>query len=360
MHEVGFGQRVILLVVFAVAVFADGFHATDGSLRCFEQEILRVLAAPSGFRDDFHVFRGKYDDALPQGDAAVIGHGIGDSAKNLFRCVAAVVFHVAEAAAGEDGDAGHALRVALLLAQQRPRIATGSFRDAEAVFARVALGGFVGNAGDHLEHIPQNQPRRPSDRRVRAIAGAEQIHIRIHADALGIVAADDQQRGRPPCACGGAVEIEIGLVHRLERRDHDGEIFRQAAGHDGVDGGGVDGELQAGGGVGGDHGFRRATFIQKCGFHAFDHGRDDGQAIGPALLITIVDGGEQVVGDIVDAVGVEGHGSRFLDGDWYSVQQTQPTARTRRIAFSSEPGRRAGPALERLAAGIGVGRTSSV
>jgi hypothetical protein len=40
---------------------------------------------------------------------------------------------------------------------------------------------------------------------------------------------------------------------------------------------------------------------------AFEDGWDDGQTVGPTLLVTIVDGGEQIVRDVVDAVGVEGH-----------------------------------------------------
>ena len=103
------------------------------------------------------------------------------------------------------------------------------------------------------------------------------------------------------------MEVEVRLVHRLERGDQDREIFRQAAGHDRVDRGGVDGELQAGGGMGGDHGLGRAALEGQRGVDAFDDRRDDGKAVGPALLVAVVDGGEQIVRDLVDAGCGSGH-----------------------------------------------------
>src|ERR1700722_2110016 len=92
-------------------------------------------------------------DTLAQGDAAVIRHRVGYRTENLFRCVAAMVFDIAEPARGKDRDAGNALRVTLRLAEQRPRIVAGALGDAEAVFSRLPLGRFIGNPRDHLKHV---------------------------------------------------------------------------------------------------------------------------------------------------------------------------------------------------------------
>jgi hypothetical protein len=57
----------------------------------------------------------------------------------------------------------------------------------------MSLGRFVGNAGHHLKHVPEDQPHRPADCCIRPVARPEQIHIRIHADILGNGTADDQE-----------------------------------------------------------------------------------------------------------------------------------------------------------------------
>ena len=107
------------------------------------------------------------------------------------------------------------------------------------------------------------------------------------------------------------MEVEVGFVHRLESRDEDGEIIRQAPGHDGIDSGRVHGELQARGRMGGDHGFRRPALEREHRVDAIKHRRDDRQAIGPSLFKTIIDGGEQrSSGTSWMRSEVKGHGRR--------------------------------------------------
>ena len=102
--------------------------------------------------------------------------------------------------------------------------------------------------------------------------------------------------------------VEPWKFHRLEGGDQDGEILGQAAGHHRIDGGGVHGKLQAGGRMGGNHRLARAALIEPHRLNAFDHGGDDGQAVGPALLVAVFDGGQQVVRHVVDALCIERHG----------------------------------------------------
>ena len=253
MHEARLGERMravaVLRVVLAVAVLADALHALDRALGVAEQEVLRLLARPAGGGDDLHVLGRQDHHALAERDAAVVGHGVGDRAQDLLRRVAAVVLDIAEAAAGVGRDARRALGVALRLAEQRPRIAARALGDAEAVLARIALRRLVGDAGQHLEDVAQDQPHRPADRGVGAVAGAEQVDVGIHADLVGIGTAHDQQRRRAAGAGGRAVEVEVRPVHRLEGRDQHREILRQAAGHHGVDRGGMQRQVEAGRGM---------------------------------------------------------------------------------------------------------------
>src|SRR5262249_40220303 len=69
---------VVLLVVFAVAVFADVPHSLDGPLGPRKEVRLSILAAPACVGNDTHMLRRDDHDALPQCDASVIRHRIGD------------------------------------------------------------------------------------------------------------------------------------------------------------------------------------------------------------------------------------------------------------------------------------------
>ena len=138
------------------------------------------------------MFRRQDDSGLAERDTAVIRHGIGNAAEYLFRCVGAVVLHITEPTAGKNGDAADPIWKVLFLDKQGPRVAAAPFSDAEAVFSRVALCRLVRDTGNHPEHVHQDQPDRTPDGRVRPVAGAEEVHIRIHPELFGHRAADDK------------------------------------------------------------------------------------------------------------------------------------------------------------------------
>src|SRR5262245_18054862 len=103
------------------------------------------------------------------------------------------------------------------------------------------------------------------------------------------------------------MKVEVRLVHRLEGRNQHRKILGQAASHDGVYRSGMDRQLKSGGRVGRNHRLWGSTLESKRRVHALNRWRNNRQAIGPPLLITVVDGGEQVVRDLVDA-GIARHG----------------------------------------------------
>jgi hypothetical protein len=69
---------VVLLVVCALAVFADIPHSLDRPLGPRKEIRLSILAAPARIGNDTHMLRREDHDALTQCDAAVIRHRIGD------------------------------------------------------------------------------------------------------------------------------------------------------------------------------------------------------------------------------------------------------------------------------------------
>ena len=54
--------------------------------------------------------------------------------------------------------------------------------------------GRFGNPRNHLKHVLRDLPRGGADRRIRPVAQPEQVHVRLHADILGVRPADDWQR----------------------------------------------------------------------------------------------------------------------------------------------------------------------
>src|SRR5262245_55255167 len=114
------------------------------------------------------------------------------------------------------------------------------------------------------------------------------------------------------------MKVEVGLVHRLKSRDQHRKILGPAAGHDGVDRGGMDRQLKSGRRVGRDHRLRRPPLVSKRGVHALQRWGDHRQTIGPAFLIAVVDCREQIVGNFVDA-GIKWH-ARLAGAFWWMWQ----------------------------------------
>jgi hypothetical protein len=69
---------VVLLVVFALAVFANIGHSLDRPLGPSKEVRLSILAAPVRIANDKHMLWREDHHALTQCDAAVICHRIGD------------------------------------------------------------------------------------------------------------------------------------------------------------------------------------------------------------------------------------------------------------------------------------------
>ena len=75
----------------------------------------------------------------------------------------------------------------------------------------------------------------------------------------------------------------------------------------GVDRGGMHRQLQPGGGMGGDHRLWRPPFVGKRRLDPVGHGRDHRQAIGPTLLVAVIEGGQDVLRNFVNMVGLKWH-----------------------------------------------------
>ncbi len=92
-------------IVIALAELADIFHAADRSGGGPVEELLDLPFRPAGTGDDADMLWRQDDDRLPERQAAVACHGIGDAGQHLFRRVATVIFDIAKAAGGEHRDA---------------------------------------------------------------------------------------------------------------------------------------------------------------------------------------------------------------------------------------------------------------
>ena len=107
--------------------------------------------------------------------------------------------------------------------------------DRVRVLGRAALRRHVALPRARAAEVPETQAHRAAERRVGAVARAEDPGTGVHAETGGGRPVHDQE-GRH--GMGGrldAVEVERRIEHRLERRDQDRHRLRPAAGHDGVD-----------------------------------------------------------------------------------------------------------------------------
>src|SRR5262249_11506016 len=69
-------------------------------------------------------------------------------------------------------------------------------------------------------------------------------------------------------------------------------------------------QLQPGGRVGGDHRLRWPPLVSKGRLDPVGHGWNDRQAVGPAMVVAIIERSQKVVRHLVDAVGIEWHLTR--------------------------------------------------
>ena len=112
----------------------------------------------------------------------------------------------------------------------------------------------------------------------------------VDSNLLDDGAADDDHGSGGVAGGLEAVEVEAFIQQGLDGGHDDGHVLGLAAGHDGVDGDGLDG----GDAVAGRHDADDVEGVPSAGVdHALDRilgGRDDGEAVGPAVLVILLDG----------------------------------------------------------------------
>src|SRR3546814_4430375 len=96
--------------------------------------------------------------------------------------------------AGEQGHGGGAGREAALHRQRFPHWIAFVLGEAEGVLARRAEGGAVDAARNAAADVTDDELQRAADGRVGAVALAEGIAARIHADGPRYGAVDDRHR----------------------------------------------------------------------------------------------------------------------------------------------------------------------
>ena len=124
--------------------------------------------------------------------------------------------------------------------------------DAVGVFAGVAMGSHVGDAGEAATNVAADKADRPADGGVGAPALSKDVLTAVDLEFVANGAVDDYEMA--PRVSGGLAAIEIvGRVgDGLDARYDNGQVFGTAAGHDGIDGDLFNGGLAAAGFQGGD------------------------------------------------------------------------------------------------------------
>ena len=168
-------------------------------------------------------------------------------------------------------------------------------RDAVAELARMPQDGAVEEARNGGASVHQDESDGPPNGGVGAVSGAEEVVPAVDAEGGNHGAVDDDEDAGAAEAGGGAYKVEGGIEHGFGGGEDDWEVFRLAAGHDGVGGNFADGYFAAtfgqfpddfvGGPIAGGEELLDAL-----------HGwRDNGQAVGPTQCIALLDGLDRVV-----------------------------------------------------------------
>ena len=134
----------------------------------------------------------QHNDRLAKRQNAQARHRVRNGLQHFFRRGTAMVLNIKKPTTSKGRNAADAVWIVQRLDQQRPWVTAGTLGDAKAELVWVSLGGLVGNARDHLEHIPKNQSGRAPNRSVGAIARTEKVHICIHANFVSNAATNNQ------------------------------------------------------------------------------------------------------------------------------------------------------------------------
>ncbi len=204
-----------------------------------------------------------------------------------------VVVDVVGALAAVDGDG-------VTVLQGSPRRGLLVLGDAVRELGGAALRSHVVASRPGAADVHEDQSERATDRGVGAEARAEAPAARVQSDASPIGAVDDDQRRHRMGRRLHAVEVEVGIEHRVHRGDDDRKVLRTAAGHHGVDGDRLERRRPPQRG----HGPKRTPGlgVSEHHPHAVGRRRDDGQAVAPLAGDERVENG---LGRVVDFDGPE-------------------------------------------------------
>ena len=172
--------------------------------------------------------------------------------------------------------------------------------DAVAELAGMAEGGTIDAAGPYLQDVDQRQADGAADHRGGAVAVAQRVEAAVRTEFPAYRAVQHDQHGAAAGGGRGAVQQEFRLKHGGEGGDDDGEMHRQAAGHDGVDRQFLRGDRHGAHRLDAEQPVGRHHRPFEAGVHRIGRGRDDRQPVGPA--VGVVEFLRRVdVGDVVGA-----------------------------------------------------------
>ena len=145
------------------------------------------------------MFRADNDGARTTADRVVVrdgAHGRHQAVEYAFRIVGDMIRDTVWSLGRNAEDGVVVWAEALFDVIRRPRARLLVFGDAEAVFTRMAQGALVEVARPRATDIEEDQAYGTADRRIGAVAWAEDVSAGIHADLGTDRTVHHDQRGR--------------------------------------------------------------------------------------------------------------------------------------------------------------------
>ena len=213
-------------------------HLVERSRRRLQQRVRDSRPAPARFPVDRVVLGGEQEHGVrPLAD---LGMTDGQQARRerrgeFLRGAGSLVHDPLHALALEERHGARPGRDAARDGEGLPFLVRLILREAEGVLAGCAEGGAVDLAGTPAADVAHDQVERASDGGVGAVTLPEHVEPRVHPDAAGDGPVDDDERRGEAGAAQDAVQGEVGIERRLQRREQDGHVLRLAAREHGVD-----------------------------------------------------------------------------------------------------------------------------
>ena len=192
-----------------------------------------------------------------------------------------LVDDAARSLAGEHRQGVGTGRRAARLGERRER-RVGMLAEAERELARVAVGGPVDALRAPAADVAHDELDGAPDRQVGAVALPERVAGAVHPDRLGARPAADDDRADRHRRRQHAVDVELVVADRLDRREHPWQVLGEATGHHGGDGDLLDGDVDEVWGHRGDDVLGVAGRALEHPQHPLLGRRHDRQAVGPA------------------------------------------------------------------------------